>query len=66
MEKKLGEARQHLADLERTSHLDQAYFSAQWDRQKRLQSETLGKNVVDLRMKLGRLIEQEESLNLAK
>ena len=66
VEKKLEEARGILANLERTSHLDPAYFSAQWDRQKKIQSETLGKNVVNLRIKLGKLIEQEESLNLAK
>ena len=66
VEKKLEEARGILANLERTSHLDPAYSSAQWDCQKAIKSETLGQNVVDLRIKLGKLIEQEELLNLAK
>ena len=61
----MKEARGILSELERTTHLEPAYFSAQWARQKNLQSETLDNNALDLRVKLGKLIEQEESLNVA-
>ncbi len=65
MQKKLQDAQEVLHQLETTANLDQTYFSSQWERQRNLQSETLDKNVVDLRLKLVRLIEQQESLNMA-
>lgn len=65
VQKKLQDSQGVLHQLEVTANLDPTYFSSQRERQRHVQSETLDNNVVDLRVKLGRLIEQQESLNVA-
>ena len=65
MQEKLQDSQGVLHQLEITANLDRTYFSSQWERQRHVKSETLDNNVVDLQVKLVRLIEQQESLNMA-